>query len=338
MSTTKYAVRTVVQNASVKFVSPGVMWQEIFPRLPLKTRQEKIWQYNKGDLFRIPDDNQILRAEGAPAWAWKSKGEYVNVDTKEKAVKTSVTDEMLENEGFQPGSMPPVDAAMDAVEQNAALIDRWTDKKVGDTIFAGTWADGTAGGEDAAGLWAPTGSTNTALPDVNTAKDAMRLLGVPVEDLRLAMDYKTYIGLKRVDEIRDQLKYTQKTQPTDLTPSLIAGAFDVSKVVVCASVYSSANEKQDGSDFTGADVWTGGTASKGWAFLYYYPRQIKRKMLAAGVVPTLPLGPGKQTRRSSQWYDPDTHQRWYETQESNEAKIISANCGYLWKETHTAVT
>lgn len=327
------AVRTVVQNASLKYRSLDYVWPEVFPRLPLETVKQKIWVWNKGDQFRIPSDQEILRTAGTESWRWNNKGEYVSVDAKEKSVGTEITDQDLRNEGLQAGSMPPTDMQIDAVEQNADIIDRWTEKKVNDTIIAQTWADGVSGGEDAAGLWSPTGSTNTFVPDVLGAIDTLRKKGVPPNELRLLVDFTTFMKLKRVDELKNMITDTQTVRPTDISASMIANALGVNALVIAGSIYSSAQEKQDGTDFTAANIWDTAN-SKGMGFLYHFPPVVKRKMLATGVVATLPQL-GGQFRENMQWYEPNKKQRIFETTEENEVKILATDTGYLWKDTHT---
>lgn len=214
------------------------------------------------------------------------------------------------------------------MERNARKLSLRQEILVAASIFGGTWADANSGGEDAAGLWAPPGATNTFLDDMDTAMAALQKNGVSLTNLRLLLDYATFQKLKRVDAIRDQLKYTSNQS---LTESTLAAMLGIQKVIVGKAIKSTAKEKRDGTDFTGVNIWEK-NATKGSAFLYHYPTAPGLRTLAVGYQPRNKM-PSGEFRESAFWRRPELKSWEYESGEDIGVKIVAATAGYLWNDT-----
>jgi hypothetical protein len=320
-------IRGHLQNISVKFHDAELVNAEVFPILDMPSAKAKITTYNRGDQFR---DEALARARGTEAAIAEFKFSQADVNTVQYAMKHRITDEDLRDAGLEAGMSPPVNLVQDALERNARKLDLRREIAVASHIFAATWLDGNAGGEDAAGLWAPPGATNTFLADIDTALNAMVKAGVPIGQVRLLLDYGTMQLLKRVDAIRDQLKYTSNQS---LSEDSLAQLLGIQKVVTAKGIKSTAKELKAGTDFTGAHIWEK-NAGKGSAFLYVHPGTPGLKTMAAGYQPRSKL-PNGEYRMSDANRRQELKAWEYETQEEVGIVTVSTAAGYLWNDTTT---
>ncbi|MEO7957880.1 MAG: hypothetical protein ABIW76_14430 [Fibrobacteria bacterium] len=318
-------VRGHLQNVSLMYHNAELVNQKVFPLLDMPTSKAKITIYNKGDQYR---DEVPARARGTEAAIADWKLSTVDVDTVEYGVKHRITDQDLRDAGLEGVISPPVNLVQDALERNARKLELRREVAVAAAVFAGTWADANAGGEDAAGLWAPPGATNTFLDDMDLAMSTLQKNGVALTNLRLMVDYATMQKLKRVDAIRDQLKYTSNQS---LSESSLAALLGIREVVVAKAIKSSAKEKRDGTDFTGVNIWEK-NATKGSAFLYHFPDAPGLKTLSAGYQPRNKM-PNGQYRESFFYRRPELKAWEYESGEDVGIKITAASAGYLWNDT-----
>ncbi len=325
MDLTQFTVRGHLQNLSLKFTSPEFIGSQIAHLIEMPTRKAKLITYNRGDQFR---NNAKARARGTEAAIIDLKIGEADVNTKPYAVKSRITDEDLADEGLPPELVPPVNLQQDALENCAFKLDLAREINLANTIFSGTWADGVSGGEDAAGLWAPNDATNTFMVDIQAALAAFVAGGVPLDHVRLALDFRTMARLKELDRLRDQIKYTSNQSVTEASLAMMLG---IEKVVVGKAIYNSAKETAAGTDFTGRLIWEK-NATKGSAFLYYYPPAPGRKTLAALYQPRHKAVNGSG-RISKAYRRPELSAWEFETQEDVGVHIAAAPAGYLWIDT-----
>ena len=314
-----------LQNVSIQAVNADLINEKVFPLLDMPTDRAKIMVYNRGDQFR---SGRKTRARGTEAPTRDYKVDFITPTTDQYAEKHKITDEDLRDAGLDSMLSPPINLQQEAIERNVRLLDLGREVAVASAIFAATWADGNAGGEDAAGLWAPPGATNTFLTDVYAGIKELVKNGVPVTGIHLAMDYNTFQLLKRVDEIRDQLKYTSNQS---LTAPTLAALLGIDEVIVSRGITSSAKEKKDGTDFTSTMIWEK-NAGKGSAFLYHCPGTPGLKTLCAGVQPRQKCVNGAY--RFTKQYREEKLGAWFlETQEETGIKVVADYAGYLWNDT-----
>lgn len=311
-----------LQNVSVAYRNKDYIADGVFPILDGADPKAKITKYQKGAWFR---DEAGIRAAGTRA----KRGGYpltsVSVATDEYAFAKEVTDE--DRRFAKAQGAPVVEPEQDAIEFAADKVDLKKEIRVGTLIAAGTWADGAAGGEDAAGLWSPAGSTNTFLADITKGKKKIKECGVIANCLLL--DYATYLSLKECAAILDKIKYTQRgVFGTDLLAALL----ELDQVLVGKAIKSTAVEKADGTDFTAANIWEV-NAGKGMGFLYYRPKKIGRKVPTAGLQVRIAYE-GGGPRRLSTWRESAEHQDVYEVAEETDIVQVAADCGYLWNDTY----
>lgn len=320
-------IRGHLQNVSVKWNDAELINSEVFWPLKMPSSKAKITVYNRGDQFR---DEAKPRARGTEAAQGDWKMTTVNADTSQKAFKHKITDEDIRDAGLPDGASPPVDMIQEALERNARKIELSREIAVASAILspATAWLDGNAGGQDIAGGWLPTDATNTFLTDVSTAKKAFVKAGVGTAKLRMVIDYATMEALKRVAEIRDQLKYTSNQS---LDADTLARLLGINKIIVAQAIKSTAKEKKDGTDFTGVNIWEK-NATKGSGFMYWYPDAPGLRTMAAGYQPLSKMPNGDY--RLSKSYRREELSAWdYETQEENGITIVAPQAGYLFVDT-----
>jgi len=314
-------VRGALQNVSIGYKNDTYIADMVFPIIDGLGRTSKVAKYNKGAWYRNEAD---YRAPGSAA----RRGGYTvtteNLDPKQIAFAKEVSDENAADAAVL-GNLP-LRPQTEAIEYCADKIDLFKEKLIADTIFADTWADGNVGGEDAAGLWAATDTTNTLVTDIVTGKQAIRSATGKIANT-LVIDYDTMIAQTLNTVLSDKIKYTQTSV---MTPALLAALLELDQVIVGSAVYSSADEAADGSDFTAVNIWEK-NAGKGSAFLYYRP-------VSAGLFQASPgyqyrCTSQGQPRRTSTWREEAIHSNVYEVQEDVDIAVVDASCGYLWKDT-----
>jgi len=322
-------VRGHVQDLSIAYKNTGYIAAEVYPRKEIKNGKAKITVYNRGDAFR---DEAQLRAPGTETLAGNWKLDTVNVDSMQYAHKSKVTKEDLKAAGSGIENVP-VNLQMESIEQNADKLDLKAEKLVADNIFASTWVDGTAGGEDAAGLWTAS-SGNTFLADVDKAILAIKNAGVPRSNIRILMDDTTFQGVIRISSVTGALSYTaisKKAPGLVITEDMLASLLTIDKVVIGSAIYNSANEAQAGDDFTAAGIWG---ATKGRAFVYYYPPRLGLKTMCAGVSAYENME-NNQRRVTYKWYENAKHTWMFESQEEMGPVQVCSYAGYAFKDTHS---
>jgi hypothetical protein len=288
------------------------------------SHKSKIAKYSPGYWFR---DEAKLRAPGTRAARGGFDIEYVNVTTEQYAFAKEITQEDLDSEGDF--NAPPLNMVQDAIEYATDKVDLKKEKRVSQLIQDTTWADGVAGGEDAAGLWAPS-ANNTFLEDIRTGKAAIRDETGMIPNV-LEIDYATMELLKEEDTILEKIKYTQRGV---LTADLLAALIQVDEVIVGKAIENTAEEVDGADAFTAANVWET-TAGKGAAFLFYRPQRLGLKTAAAiGQFRVKQQnGVGRLTRS---WQEKAEDQWVYEVREDTDIALVHAKLGYHWINTAAA--
>jgi len=310
-------------NVSVAYRNRDYIADQVFPILDGADPKAKITKYRKGDWFR---DEAGIRSPGTRARRGKPVTDLVSIATHEYAFASEVTDE--DRRFAKSQGAPAVQPDQDAIEFAADKVDIKKERRVAGLITAGTWADGNAGGVDAEGLWSPAGATNTFLADIETGKKAIKD-GTGLIANCLVIDYATYLALKKVDEILEKIKYTERGV---LTKHLLAALLELDEVHVGKAIYSDAEETQAGDDFNAVDIWTV-NAGKGMGFLYHKPKKIGLKCMTAGLQVRIAYENGGP-RRTSTWREPAEHQDVYEVAEETDITQVAADAGYLWNDVY----
>jgi hypothetical protein len=318
-------IRGAAQNASLAYRNPDYIAKMVYPIFPLQVQKSKIWIHNKGDAFR---DESKLRAPGSESAVRHRKGAYVNVDSYQYGIKEWITQEDMELAGLALETTPPLDLQQDAVEANADQHDLRQEILVVANIIAQTWADGNSGGEDAAGLWSPPGSTNTFVVDIINGKMTLQINGYDISRLALAIDAKTWESTKHCDDVRDRIKYVSAKS---ITPAMVAEMLGLLAVHVGGAIQNTAAEAADGTDGTYVQIW-GKNTNKGLGFLYPVPRAIGKKMQVPGIQPRVNINGAQRT--SEIWLEKKRHTWEVESREDIGVSLTDTKAGYLWNDTY----
>lgn len=310
-------------NVSIAYRNMDYIADRVFPILDGADPKAKITKYQRGAWFR---DEAAIRAPGTEA----RRGGYpittVSIATREYAFAKEVTDE--DRRFVRAQGAPVLQPEIDAIEYATDKIDLKKERRVAELVTGTTWVDGNSGGEDAEGLWAVSGATNTLLADIEKAQKAIKS-AIGRRGNVLLLDDRTYGGMKEVDALLDKIKYTQRGV---LTKEMLAAMLDLDEVIIGSAIYSDAEETAAGTDFNAVDIWTV-NATKGMGFLFWRPPRVGIKMQCAGLQVRIAYENGGP-RRISTWREAARHQDVYEVAEETDITLIDANAGYLFKDTY----
>lgn len=320
-----------LQSVSVAYRNLAYIAALVFPIIPNVPPKAKILKYLKGAWFR---DEAGIRGAGSRANRGGYPTSYIDVITAEYAFAKEVTDEDRKN--ARVSGAPPIQPEMEAVEFATDKIDMKKEKLVKALVADTTWVDGNASGDDAEGLWAPAGNTNTFLADMITGTKAIHgATGLLPNNL--VIDLKTFLALKQCAEIQDKIKYTQRGVLTqELLAAIIGDAVGQNgnqfRVHVGSAIYSSAKESKAGTDFTAASIWEI-NSGKGMGFLYFAPPAPGLKVPSAGYQAQENYESGP--RQITTWRESAEHQDVFEVAEKTHVVAVGTDCGYLWRDTYT---
>lgn len=312
-----------LQNISIAFKNKNYIADRVFPILDGADPKAKITVYNKADWFR---DEAGIRAAGTRANRGGYKLDEVSISTKEYAFAKEVTDE--DRRFAKSKNAPPLKPDEDAIAFASDKVDLKKEVRVASLITTGTWVDGASGGEDAEGLWAPAGATNTFLADMTKAQKAI-LAATGQNANVLVLDNATYLALKECEAILDKIKYTQRGV---MTAELLAAMLELDEVLIGKAIKNTAKETKTGTEFTASALWEV-NAGKGMGFLFHRPKSLGLKVASAGLQVRLAYE-DDQPRRVSTWREAAEHQDVYEVAEETDIVQVHAALGYLFKDTY----
>jgi len=308
-------------NVSIAYRNPSYIADRVFPIIDVADPKAKIARYLKGAWFR---DEAGIRGPGSRARRGGFPVDYISISTKEYAFAKEVTDE--DRRYLKGTNAPPLKPDQDAIEFCADKIDLSKERRVAQLIFSSTWS-GVAG-EDAEGLWAASaGANNTFIQDIEDRIETIRS-NTGVRPNVLLLSANTLKEIKMISDVLDRIKYTERGI---VTAPLLAAMFELDEVLIGDAIYSTAEEKADGSDFSGQNVWEK-NAGKGSAFLFYRPRNPGLKTPSAGYQVRV-LYENGQPRRTTTWREPAEHQDVYEVAEETDIVVTGADLGFLWYDT-----
>lgn len=307
-------------NVSIQYRNRSYIADRVFPIIDNVAPDAKVARYLKGAWFR---DEAQIRAPGTRAARGGYAVDYLDISAKEYAFAKEVTDEDRKAVTVQGG--PPLQPDIDALEFAADKVDIKKERRTAALVLGGTWS-GVAG-EDAGGLWAPNDATNTFIADV-TARIGTIQQNTGMRPNRLMLSFNTLEAVKKLDDVLDRIKYTEKGI---VTASLLAAIFELDEVLIGDAIYSTAKETKAGTDFTGQYIWET-NAGKGAAFLYYAPMSPGLKKPSAGYQARV-WYEGQQARRTTTWREAAEHQDVYEVAENTDIVQTGADLGFLWYDT-----
>jgi len=319
-------VAAPLRDVSIQYKNLSYIGDRIFPVVDTNNAKAAVAKYLKGAWFR---DEAKIRGPGARA----ARGGYpvtlISIAPIEYAFAKEVTDE--DRRDALSINSPPLQPDQDAIEFCADRIDLNKERRIAALVKATAWSGESAAGEDAAGLWAPPGSTNTFILDVETRIETIRG-NTGLRPNVLVIDGSTFGKIKQVAEVLDRIRYGGgPDDPAKVSSRMIAALFSLDEVLVGDAIYSSAKEAKAGTDFSAVNIWEN-EATKGSAFLFYRPPRIGLRVPTAGIQVRL-LYEGGLARRTTTWREAAEHQDVYEAAESTDIIATGTDLGFMWKDT-----
>jgi hypothetical protein len=322
-SVSQITVPVALQNLSVQYKPENMIGERVFPIFPLASPSQKILKYSKANMFRI-EDGTLYRAEGGETKIFNWDINTQTVNPRQISAGESVPVEMIDIESM-PGQMP-TNSIVDAVQHAYMRIDQFKEKLISDTIYANTWLDGTAGGDDIAGAWGLDTTANTFINDIFDAKSSI-LSSTGVRPNVLVLDYDTFVKQQFNPNVSDKIKYTQRAVTT---AELLADLLQLDEVIVGAAVYTASKETKKTTAPTMAQIWN--PSGKGNAFLFHKEAPGLR-CLTAGLQFRLPYR-GSQ-RYVEGYYDYQRRSYVYSVTEQVEIAPLALDIGWAFKDCHT---
>lgn len=322
----KMGVPPVLQDVSVRYKNPDFVADRVFPIINNCPPEAKIARYLKGAWFR---DEAGIMGPGAEAPRGGYPVDFLDVIPQKYGFAKEVIEDDREVVEAQGG--PPLQPDQDAIEFATDKVLMKREILAATVIKATVWSGVAATGEDAQGLWAPPGSTNTFILDVETRIETIRS-STGFKANVLLIDAITWSKIKQVETVLDRIKYTgSEADPARITEKMIAALFGLDEVLVAGAIKSTAKETKAGTDFTSAPIWTVNT-TKGMAFLFYRPTRPGLKAPSPGYIARSGLYP--EGIRVRTWREESKNQDVYEAAEKAHILAACLDLGFQWSDTN----
>jgi hypothetical protein len=232
-------VAAPLTNIAVAYMQDNANYiaDKVFPIVPVEFQSDLYYKWSKDDFFR---DEAQIRADGQ-----ESAGSGLNLTTASYAAKVwalhkDIGDQMRRN------ADPAVDIE---VAVTRALMQKLLIRR--DRLFATNYLTTGIWGTDITGVpSAPSGGqvyqwsdgTNSdPFSDIAAGQTAI-LQNTGQEANVLTLGWPVYQALRKHPLVIDRIKYTMQADAKNITPELLAAAFDVDRVVVAKAAYNSSNE------------------------------------------------------------------------------------------------
>ena len=238
-------VNAALTDISVAYIqdSENYIADKVFPMVPVVHKSDVYYVFSKADLLR--DDVQ-QRADGT-----ESAGSGFNITTQTYSCKVwgyhkDVGDQISANQD------PAIDIDVTTTKfiMQKQLIRR-DNQFVSTFMKTGVWGTditGTSGGTPGSSTPAYWNDDAGGDPFTDIAQGQTTILQYTgLEPNVLVLGFPVYQALRKHPLVIDRVKYTMQADAKNITPQLLAAAFDVEEVVVSKSVYNTAKEGLTGS-------------------------------------------------------------------------------------------
>jgi hypothetical protein len=240
-------IDTALTDISVAYIQDARNYvaDRVFPMVPVQHKSDVYFKFSKDDFLR---DEVQQRADGQ-----ESAGGGFNLTTGSYSALVwgyhkDIGDQVRANQD------PAVDIDTTTTKfiMQKQLIRR-------DAIFCSTYMKTGVWGTDMTGQAAGDATHVTywdddangdPFTDISNAQETV-LQNTGFEPNVLCLGYPVYKRLKKHPLVIDRIKYTMQADAKNITPGLLAAAFDIDEVVVSKAVYNTAAE---GNTFAGSFI------------------------------------------------------------------------------------
>lgn len=291
-------VDKALSQISIKYKNDNFIAREVFPELMVKNESDKYFIYDRD--FRLPETARANKAEAREHSFQLSTASYL---LEEHALKDYVSDRDANNYDL-------ATLRADTVEELTNKILLRLEKSVADLFTSTSWSQNVS--LTAAQQWSLDTITSNPIPLMDTAATTVIDNSGYAPNIGI-IPHKAMVAAKNHTSVIDRIKYTN----VNITSSMLAGLFDIEKLVVPKAVIDSSAE---GVAASIGDVWGDNV------FLGYRALSASPLKPSAGYV-----------FRSSK----PLVKRWREESRSSEAievgmlyqpKVVASLAGYLIKD------
>lgn len=238
-------VNAALTDISVAYVQDNENYiaDKVFPMVPVVHKSDVYYVFSKADFLRDDVQQRADAAESAGGGFGLAEQSY---SAKVYGYHKDVGDQVRANQD------PAIDIDVTTTKfiMQKQLIRR-DNIFVSSYIKTGVWGTdvvGTAGGTPGSGTPAFWNDDANGDPFTDMAAGQTAILqNTGLEPNVLLLGYPVYQALRKHPLVIDRVKYTMQADAKNITPQLLAAAFDVEEVVVSKSVYNSAKEGLVGS-------------------------------------------------------------------------------------------
>lgn len=238
-------VNQALTDVSVAFIQDAANYiaDKVFPMVPVVHKSDVYYVFSKDDFLR---DEVQQRSD-----ATESAGGGFNLTTQTYNAKVwgyhkDVGDQVRANQD------PAVDIDVTTtkfimqkqlIRRDALFVSNYIKTGIWGTDVVGT-VGGTPGSSTPA-FWNDD-ANGDPFEDISAGQTAI-LQSSGLEPNVLALGFPVYQALRKHPLVIDRVKYTMQADAKNITPQLLAAAFDVDEVVVAKAVYNTAQEGVTGS-------------------------------------------------------------------------------------------
>lgn len=216
-------VDVLLSQISIKYRNKNFVAMEVFPELAVSKDSDKYRIYDRN--FRLPETARANKAEAREHSFAVSTASYT---LEEHALVDFVTDRDKEN-------YDNADLRADTTEELTDKILQRMEKSVADLFTSTSWSQNVS--LSAAQQWSSDTVTSNPIPQMDTAGTVVMENSGFDKNIGI-VPHRAMIAAKNHTSIIDRIKYTS----VDITPAMLAGLFDLPKMLVPKAVIDTAAE------------------------------------------------------------------------------------------------
>ncbi|RJP50515.1 MAG: hypothetical protein C4586_05890 [Anaerolineaceae bacterium] len=216
-------VDQLLSGISIKYRNTNFVAMEVFPELQVAKDSDKYRIYDRN--FRLPETARANKAEAREHSFAVSTGTYT---LEEHALVDYITDRDKSNYDLS-------DLRADTTEELTDKILQRMEKSVADLFTSTSWSQNVS--LSAAQQWSSDTTTSNPIPQMDTAGTVVMENSGYEKNIGI-IPHRAMIAAKNHTSIIDRIKYTS----VDITPAMLAGLFDLPKLLVPKAVIDTAAE------------------------------------------------------------------------------------------------
>lgn len=210
-------IDTLLSSISIKYRNTNFIAMEVFPELPVKKTSDLYRVYDRN--FRLPETLRANRGKAREHTFEVSTGQYI---LAKHALKDYVSDTDADNYDL-------ADLRADTTEELTDKILLRVEKSVADLFTSTSWSQNVS--LSAAQQWSADTTTSNPIPQMDTAGLVVMEQSGFAKNIGI-VPMRAMLAAKNHTSIIDRIKYTS----IDITPQMLAGLFDLPKMLVPGAV------------------------------------------------------------------------------------------------------